>query len=117
MTEAVSLPGAIAVACAIAAASAIAALPVASGAAHFPASHTVTLKNLRYHPGTLSVNRGDRVTWLWRDSEEHDVTFHGFHSRTQTSGSYTVRFTRSGTFNYRCTVHVSEGMRGKIVVH
>jgi plastocyanin len=45
------------------------------------------------------------------------VTFAGFHSRTQTSGSYTVRFTRSGTFNYRCTIHVREGMRGKIVVH
>jgi plastocyanin len=112
VTEALRLLGAIAVA------STIAAIPAGSGAsAHLAASHTVTLRNLRYHPGTLSVNRGDRVTWLWRDSEEHDVTFHGFHSRTQTSGSYTVRFTRSGTFNYRCTVHVSEGMRGKIVVH
>jgi plastocyanin len=45
------------------------------------------------------------------------VTFAGFHSRTQTSGSYTVRFTHSGTFDYRCTIHVRQGMRGKIVVH
>jgi plastocyanin len=89
----------------------------AGGNARAAGSHTVTLKNLRYHPGTLSINRGDTVTWLWRDHEEHNVTFHGARSRTKTSGSYTVRFSHSGTFAYRCTIHESEGMRGKIVVH
>ena len=37
--------------------------------------------------------------------------------RIGTAGAAAVRFTRSGTFNYRCTIHVREGMRGKIVVH
>jgi len=78
----------------------------------------VTLSSFRFHPGTLSIRRGDSVRWLWRErGTEHNVTFAGFHSRTQTSGSYTVRFTRSGTFNYHCTIHVALGMRGKIVVH
>jgi plastocyanin len=45
------------------------------------------------------------------------VTFRSVHSRTQVTGTYTVRFTRKGTFNYHCTIHVEEGMRGKIVVH
>jgi plastocyanin len=95
-----------------------AALPAAAfGGAHGAASHTVTLRQFRFHPGTLTIRRGDKVTWLWRDQTEHNVTFHSFHSRTQESGSYTVRFTRSGTFNYRCTIHAEEGMRGKIVVH
>ncbi len=80
-------------------------------------THTVILKNVRFHPGTLSINRGDSVKWLWEDNSEHNVTFHGFRSRTQERGSYTVRFTKSGTFAYRCTIHESEGMRGKIVVH
>ena len=44
------------------------------------------------------------------------MTFQGFHSRTMGHGSYTVRFTRSGTFSYRCTIHGSEGMRGRILV-
>jgi len=93
-------------------------LPAAAfGGAHTAASHTVTLKEFRFHPGTLTIRRGDKVTWLWRDQTEHNVTFHGFHSRTQETGSYTVRFTRAGTFNYHCTIHVEEGMRGKIVVH
>ena len=104
---------------ALAAASAFSAIPSgASGGAHSASAHTVTLSSFRFHPGTLSIRRGDSVRWLWRErGTEHNVTFAGFHSRTQTSGSYTVRFTRSGTFNYHCTIHVALGMRGKIVVH
>lgn len=91
---------------------------VALGGARAASTHTVALKNTRFHPGTLSINRGDSVKWVWRDGgeNEHNVTFHTVHSRTQTSGSYTLRFTHSGTFAYRCTIHESEGMRGKIVV-
>jgi plastocyanin len=81
-------------------------------------SHTVTLQNIRFHPGTLNISRGDSITWRWRDGGiEHNVTFSRFHSRTQGRGSYTVRFTHAGTFRYRCTIHGSEGMVGKVVVH
>jgi plastocyanin len=95
------------------------AIPASAlGGAQAARSHTVTLKNIRFHPGNLSINRGDSVTWLWRDGgTEHNVTGHGFHSRTQAKGSFTVRFTHRGTFNYHCTIHVSEGMKGTIVVH
>jgi plastocyanin len=93
-------------------------LPAAAfGGAHTAASHTVTLHEFRFHPGNLSIRRGDKVTWVWRDQVEHNVTFHGFHSHTQVHGSYTVRFNHSGTFKYFCTIHVEEGMRAKIVVH
>jgi plastocyanin len=88
------------------------------GAAGASSGHSVVLKSVRFHPGTLSIRRGESVTWLWRDGgERHNVTFHGFHSRTMGSGSYTVRFTRRGSFNYRCTIHEAEGMRGRIIVH
>lgn len=101
---------------AVASATAIPALAVDRG--HSASSHIVTLSHIRYHPGTLSINRGDTVTWLWTDrGKEHNVTGGGFKSRTMTKGSFSVRFTRAGTFNYHCTIHVSEGMRGKIVVH
>jgi len=95
------------------------ALPgAAASTARSAATHTVVLKNIRFHPATLSIRRGDRVRWLWRDGgTEHNVTFHRFHSRTQGSGSYTVRFAHAGTFSYHCSIHVAEGMRGKIVVH
>jgi plastocyanin len=103
-----------------AAVAALAVLPTSAlgGGARSASSHTVTLKDIAFHPGNLSIHRGDSVTWLWRDGEtEHNVTGKGFHSRTETHGSYTVKFTHSGTFSYRCTIHEAEGMRGKIVVH
>src|SRR5271166_4237603 len=89
----------------------------AFGGARAAAGHTVALKDVRFRPGDLVINRGDSVTWLWEDHGiEHNVTFRGFRSRTQSSGSYTVRFTRAGTFAYTCTLHAAEGMRGRITV-
>jgi plastocyanin len=101
----------------VALASAALTPAAALGGARAASTHTVTLREFRFHPGTLTIRRGDKVTWQWRDQTEHNVTFHSFHSRTQEFGSYTVRFNRAGTFNYHCTIHVEEGMRGKIVVH
>jgi plastocyanin len=89
----------------------------AFGGAVAASSHTVVLKDIRFRPGNLTIRRGDSVTWRWGDGEEHNVTSHSFHSPTMSHGSYTVRFTHTGTFSYRCTIHESEGMRGKIVVH
>jgi plastocyanin len=89
----------------------------ATSAGHAASGHTVSMTHTRYHPGTLSIKRGDTVTWLWTDKgHEHNVTGRGFKSRTMTKGSFSVRFTRAGTFNYHCTIHVKEGMRGAIVV-
>ena len=98
--------------------AAVALVPaVALGGARTASTHTVTLHEFRFHPGTLTINRGDTVKWVWHDEVEHNVTFHGFHSKTQLHGSYSIRFTHAGTFKYECTIHVAEGMRGKIVVH
>ena len=103
-------------ACAVAACGAIPAL--ASSGGHAASGHTVTLSHTRYHPGALSVKSGDTVTWVWTDKgREHNVTGRGFKSHTMTKGSFSVRFTRKGTYNYHCTIHVSEGMVGKVVVH
>ena len=91
---------------------------IAADGGHSASSHTVTLSHIRFHPGALSIKRGDTVTWLWQDKgTEHNVTGKGFKSRTMTKGAFSVRFTRAGTFNYHCTIHVSEGMVGKVVVH
>jgi len=91
---------------------------LASAGGQAASTHSVVLKNIRYHPSTLSIKRGDTVRWLWEDKgTEHNVTGSRFKSKTMSKGSFSVRFTRAGTFNYHCTIHVSEGMKGKIVVH
>lgn len=96
---------------------AVPAAAVASGG-HAARTHVVTLQGLRLHPPTVTVNVGESVTWEWRDGGiEHNVTGSHFRSRTQAHGSFTVQFNHKGTFSYRCTIHVAEGMVGKVVVH
>jgi plastocyanin len=88
----------------------------AFGLAHGAGGHTVILRDFRFHPGNLTIRQGDTVTWVWGEREQHNVTSSSFHSRTMSHGSFTVRFNHRGTFNYRCTLHEREGMRGRIIV-
>jgi plastocyanin len=93
-----------------------AAIPAfASVDGHVASGHTVAIEHSKYIPGALTIKRGDTVTWLWRDGRvNHNVVASGFRSKVQSKGSFTVRFTRSGSFPYRCTVHPK--MSGRIVV-
>jgi plastocyanin len=58
---------------------------------------------------TVTVNRGDRVTWVWTGKNIHNVTVRSgpvrFGSRTQSKGTYTRRMRRAGTYVIYCTVH------------
>jgi plastocyanin len=89
------------------------ALAANNGAA--AASRTVVLRNIAFSPATLTVRTGDVVRWTWRDgSIPHNVTARSFRSKTQTSGSFAVRFRHPGTFRYFCTLHPQ--MKARIVV-
>lgn len=80
-----------------------------------PAAKTVTLKNISFTPATVRVAKGASVKWVWKDGDTpHNVTFHTKRSRTQKSGTYTLKFAKAGTFTYHCTIH--PGMDGKVVV-
>jgi len=98
--------------------AALGAVPAgALGGAHAASTHTVSLSGFSFHPSTLTIKRGDSVTWSWHiPKSEHNVTFHSVHSRTGASGSLTVRFPHAGAFSYICTVHVNKGMKGKVIV-
>jgi plastocyanin len=88
------------------------AIPAAGNAASTP---TVTLKNISFTPKTVKIKKGGSVKWVWKDgSVPHNVTFKSQHSKTQTKGTYTVKFKNKGTFSYRCTIH--PGMVAKVVV-
>jgi plastocyanin len=102
----------------------LATLAVATGAAfpafasvggHVASGHTVVIVHSKFNPGTLTIRRGDTVTWSWRDGRvNHNVVASGFRSKVQSKGSFTVRFTHRGSFAYKCTVHPK--MSGRIVV-
>jgi len=58
---------------------------------------------------TVTVRRGDRVRWRWTGSAPHNVTVVSgpvrFRSRTMTSGAFSRRVTRRGTYRIICTIH------------
>jgi plastocyanin len=79
-------------------------------------THRVALVHWGYSPSRVVINRGDSVTWVWSDGHtQHNVYSSSFRSSPiKRSGTWTVRFTRRGTFDYTCTVH--PWMSGSVVV-
>jgi plastocyanin len=75
----------------------------------------VELVGLEFEPKQIQVPLGTRVLWLWTDSVVHDVVSDQFKSSAPLNGgAYAIRFDRSGTYPYRCTLHT--GMDGTVVV-
>jgi plastocyanin len=60
-------------------------------------------------PPTVRVHRYDKVKWEWEGSGPHNVTVTRgpvrFHSPTKSSGTYSKRLTRRGTYKIICTLH------------
>ena len=86
---------------------------LALAATAFAATHTYKVGDVyfvkRGKPQTVSVHKGDTVRWHWVGKLPHNVTvIKGpvkFHSKTQTSGNFSKRLTRKGTYVLMCTVH------------
>jgi len=77
----------------------------------------------KFVPGTLKVKVGTKVTWT-ADQAVHSVTS-GEDGKEDKSGpmhgpigftTYSVTFTKAGTYKYFCIPHASLGMVGEIVV-
>jgi plastocyanin len=102
----------LAVLCTAGAITAIAAPALGSGP-------TVRVSEYKFTAKAIHVKRGATVRWTWpaAGGDPHNVTFPGFHSKTQRKGSFTHTFGTSGTFKYMCTIHNKKfGMHGTVVV-
>ena len=73
-----------------------------------------------FGPKKLTIKRGTKVKFNWTGSLLHNVTVKKgpakFHSKTQTRGSYSHRFTKKGTYTLVCTIHQAAGMKMTIKV-
>ena len=97
--------------------AATAALLVPSGTAEARAGASVTVANMAFSPGSVTVGLGQTVTWTFQDATPHTSTSdQGFwDSGTKSGGAtYSRAFTSAGTFAYHCTIHSM--MRGKVAV-
>ena len=98
-----------------------AALPAAASGPDAGASATkrVTVGDDFFRQRSVTIDSGDTVRWRWVGRNSHNVTVRRgprkFNSSTKSSGSYSKRLRRRGTYRYLCTVH-APSMRGKVVV-
>ena len=84
----------------------------ALGSARAAATHTVSIKDIDFTPKRLVIAKGDTVVWRFQDKVvSHNVTSRGTlrfrSSPTKQSGTYSVRFTKQGTYRYVCTIHLN----------
>ncbi len=78
---------------------------------------TVAAEDFRFAPVTLTVKPGTTVVWKATGQAPHTVKGPGFQSKNiDPGGSFSHRFTKAGTFDYVCTLHIQQGMRGTVVV-
>jgi amicyanin len=77
----------------------------------------VSITNFAFAPATLTVKRGDTVTWANHDEEPHTIVAGdgSFHSPgMDTNATYSYTFNTPGSFDYVCSIHPF--MRGTVVV-
>ena len=74
-----------------------------------------SISDYAFAPNKVSVKKGGKVKWSWSSNAPHNVTFSklGQASDDMSSGSYSLKFKKAGTYKYECTIH---GFKGKVVV-
>ena len=83
-----------------------------------PEANQVVMSSMAYGPGTLTVKKGTKVTFLNRDQMTHNVVANdkSFDSGNIATGAeWIYTFDKVGTFDYTCTYHPDQ-MRGRIEV-
>ena len=83
------------------------------------ATKRVRVGDFFFRSRSITIQRGDRVRWVWVGQAPHNVTVTRgpveFSSRTKSDGAYRKRLSRRGTYRYICTLHPDD-MRGRVVV-
>jgi plastocyanin len=75
----------------------------------FAATKSATVGDTYFKAATLRISKGSTVKWTWRGNLPHDVRVKSgpakFRSTVKTKGTYSHRFTRSGTYRIYCSIH------------
>jgi plastocyanin len=100
----------------------IAAVAIAAGALAVPAlaaTKTVQVKDNKFVASSITVKKGTTVKWTWKGKAPHDVSVTKgpakFKSSVKTSGSFSKKLTKAGTYSIVCTIH-APGMKMTIKV-
>lgn len=98
----------------------IAALALAAALA-VPAlagTKTINIGDNFFKPKTVTVSKGTTVKWNFKGKVAHNVTVtkgpQKFHSTTRSSGSFSHKMTKKGTYSIICTIHPGMAMTLKV---
>jgi plastocyanin len=88
---------------------------VTAGALAVPAlaaTKSVQVKDNKFVAKSITVKKGTTVKWVWKGSAPHDVTVTKgpakFKSSVKTSGSFSKKLTKAGTYSIVCTIHAPD---------
>lgn len=84
---------------------------------HTPARVDVSIKQMKFHPDSVHVHRGDTVVWTNDDVVDHDVTAipdSAWQSPLLHPGDRWTHVVQEGG-DYFCSIHVV--MRGVLMAH
>ncbi len=74
-------------------------------------THTITIRNSKFSPASLTIKAGDTVTWTNADDKDHTVNADdkSFKSANiSPDGEFEQTFNKAGTFKYGCKYHPRE---------
>jgi plastocyanin len=87
-------------------------LAFSGGANASPTTYMVVIEQMRFNPPSLTVRRGDHVTWVNKDLFPHTASANSkaFDSRSiAPDASWTYVVGQPGTYPYRCDLHPTMG--------
>jgi plastocyanin len=75
----------------------------------------VLIKDFKFQPASITIKKGDTVTWTHPGPVSHTVKFKDSESPIlKNGGKYSKTFDKTGTFDYECGVHPY--MKGTVIV-
>jgi plastocyanin len=75
----------------------------------------VLIKDFKFQPYSITVQKGDTVTWTHPGTASHTVKFADSESPVLKNGAtYSKTFGQTGTFDYTCGIHPY--MKGTVIV-
>jgi plastocyanin len=85
----------------------------------FAATRTTGVRDDFFSPKSLTVKKNTTVKWIWKGTNPHNVHVTKgpikFKSAVKTSGTYSKKLTRKGTYRIVCDIHA--GMKQTIRVN
>lgn len=77
--------------------------------AHTAAVETVAVRDDYFKAKSVTVRRGTNVRWVWEGKSPHNVRVARgpvkFGSPLKTTGTYSKRLNKKGTYRLVCTIH------------